>query len=583
MNKLRIARRALWCAVLLLGLALTASPSRANAHWGGRSRPRPTKSRDTACRLPARPAAHGRASVIVQMSGEWTPARRAQLAALGADVYRRLPLIHAAALRLPARSLGRLAALPFVTHLSSDGPVQKCDEFTVSSSGAGYTCTSTSLDGSGVTVAVVDSGVKSAAPDLSARGPSTASRVLAAVSFCPTDAATGDACGHGTHVAGIVAGNGEASAGSQYYRTFYGIARNANLVSVKVLNSQGQGSVSTVVAGIQWVISNKSAYKIKVLNLSLGHPVGESYKTDPLCQAVEAAWKAGIVVVCAAGNAGRLSATPTAGAPNEGYGTAYGSIQSPANDPYVITVGATKQSILSGGAVDPSRIDDKIATYSSRGPSRLDFVCKPDLIAPGNRVISVDAAGSTLDDANGGANDVPYAAYQTGGSPRASETYFCLSGTSMAAPVVAGAAALLLQKYPTLTPDTIKARLMISADKWASPGGVPDISTYGAGYVDIPAALTCTATATVPALSPRMQCDSYGNLSLNTGNLLGANQRIWGTIPSLNVIWGGNITWGVNINAGSQSAAQSGVWNDHITWGSSTDAVDLSSTVLNGE
>ena len=157
-----------------------------------------------------------------------------------------------------------------------------------------------------------------------------------------------------------------------------------------MLDGNGQGSVSTVVAGIQWVVSNKAKYNIRVLNLSLGHPVGESYTTDPSCQAVEAAWKAGIVVVCAAGNEGRASATNTAGAANEGWGTAYGSITSPGNDPYVITVGATK-------SMDGNRADDKIATYSSRGPSRLDLVLKPDLVAPGNHVISLDAGGSTLD------------------------------------------------------------------------------------------------------------------------------------------------------------------------------------------
>src|SRR5207249_10554020 len=123
---------------------------------------------------------------------------------------------------------------------------------------------------------------------------------------------------------------------------------------------------------------------------SLGHPVGESHSTDPLCQAVEAAWKAGIFVVCAAGNDGRLNSTIAAGADNEGWGTAYGSIQVPGNDPYVITVGATK-------SIDGIRAHDKIATYSSRGPSRVDIVLKPDIVAPGNHIISTLADGSYLD------------------------------------------------------------------------------------------------------------------------------------------------------------------------------------------
>ena len=135
----------------------------------------------------------------------------------------------------------------------------------------------------------------------------------------------------------------------------------AGLINVRVLDANGQGSLSNVLAGIQWVVANQSTDNIRVLNLSLGHPVSESYTTDPLCQAVEPAWKAGIVVVCAAGNNGRTNLVSVPGAANEGWGTAYGSIQSPANDPHVITVGATK-------SMDGAKADDKIATYSGRAP-----------------------------------------------------------------------------------------------------------------------------------------------------------------------------------------------------------------------
>src|SRR5262249_43611400 len=154
-----------------------------------------------------------------------------------------------------------------------------------------------------------------------------------------------DLLGHGTHVAGIIAGNGYNSAGLTYYHTFYGIARRANIVNVRVLDDQGLGTVSNVIAGIGWVVGNKAGYNIRVLNMPLGNPVFESYTTDPLNQAVEAAWKAGIVVVCSAGNDGRVSDfVDTLNHPeNEGYGTNYGSINVPGNDPYVITVGAMKQ------------------------------------------------------------------------------------------------------------------------------------------------------------------------------------------------------------------------------------------------
>src|SRR5262249_15352551 len=202
--------------------------------------------------------------------------------------------------------------------------------------------------------------------------------------FVPNDSSTDDACGHGTHVAGIVAGNGAASSDTDCFRTFLGIARSTSLVNVRVLDQNGQASVSTVISGIQWAIDNKSAYNIRVMNLSVGHPVGESYQTDPLCQACEAAWGNGIVVIAAAGNDGRLNASVTECSDNEGFGTKYGSIGSPGNDPYVITVGAMK-------SVDGSRANDTIATYSSRGPTLGDLTLKPDVVAPGNQVISLRA------------------------------------------------------------------------------------------------------------------------------------------------------------------------------------------------
>src|SRR5207237_2665248 len=134
---------------------------------------------------------------------------------------------------------------------------------------------------------------------------------------------------------------------------------------------------------------NRRHYNIRVMNLSAGHVVGESYKTDPLCMAVEKAWKAGIVVVCAAGNSGRVNSSQSVGLDNEGYGAAYGSIESPGNSACCITVGATK-------SVDGDRAHDKIPAYSSRGPSRLDFVLKPDLVAPGHRLHSLSSLQRTV-------------------------------------------------------------------------------------------------------------------------------------------------------------------------------------------
>ncbi len=530
--------------------------------------------------LAAKPA-HGACAVIAKVDGDLSAAQQTQLAALGADVTRHLGFIHSVALTLPARNLPKLAALPFVTHLSYDGAVKKCDLFTVASSGAGAAYQQYGLTGQGVGVAVLDSGTRDV-QDLN--DPVTgAPRVVTKQCFVAGTYDPTDWCGHGTHVAGIIAGAGQASTGSQDTKTFYGIARRANLVNVRVLDNTGAGSVSSVLAGLQWIVANKNTYNIRVANLSLGHPVDESYTTDPLCQAVEAAWKSGIVVVCAAGNSGRSSSYQSSGAANEGWGTNYGSIQSPANDPYVITVGATK-------SMDGVRGDDRIATYSSRGPSRLDLVLKPDIIAPGNRVVSLYAFNTYLYQWNASTgNGLLQSSYQKINSNLMSPDYFVLSGTSMACPVVAGAAALMLQASPSLTPDTIKARLMTSADKWTDPSGNSDPCTYGAGYLDIPAALASTVTPTQPALSPELSIVN-GNIIVNT-NIIGS-AGIWGSkvISGVSTVYGSKVISGVNtiamskVISGVDTIYSSSVWSDKTVSGSSTTAaVDLSCIALNGE
>lgn len=515
----------------------------------------------------------GKVAVIAKTTHPLTSADKRKIANLGGRIVRNLDLIDSVSIELPSRNLGKLANLPFVSHLSDDGQVQKHDAFTVNDSLAASAWTQFNVSGSGIGVAVLDSGIRTSSEFTDTS--TNRNRLSAKVNFAG-DATTDDLCGHGTHVAGIVAGNGANSSGTGYFNTFTGLAKRADVISVRVLDSQGSGTVSNVIAGINWVITNKATYKIRVINMSLGHSVGESYKTDPLCQAVERAWKAGIVVICSAGNTGRASATASAGLDNGGYGTAYGSVQSPGNDPYVITVGAMK-----AGA---TRVADQIATYSSRGPSRLDYVVKPDIVAPGNKVVSVLANSTFLERAFGTSNSVPLSAYYSGTRTGTSTNYFVMSGTSMAAPVVSGAVALMLQQQPGLSPDTVKARLMSTADKWLLPDGTSSLMAFGAGYVNVPAAMRSTVVATSSALSPTVAPDASGNLVVTM------DRAMWGTgWTDLTSIYGSRALWGNGLGLGQATLTDdralwgNGIWGDKTVFSLSGAATDLSYTAINGE
>src|SRR5580704_4164940 len=362
-----------------------------------------------------------------------------------------------------------------VAYVSLDRPLGASLDYTAAAVGV-PSAWSSGLQGDGIGVAVIDSGIYNH-PDLNAAN-SSRSRVVYRQSFI--GGVLNDDFGHGTHVAGIVGGNGSSSDQQGAFRTFKGIAPHVNILDLRVLDQNGASNDSVVIAAIEKAVKLKNQYNVRVINLSLGRPIFEGCSQDPLCQAVEAAWKAGIVVVVAAGNEGR-----------NGYST----ILSPGSAPHVITVGAMKTE----GTMSTS--DDRIASYSSRGPTNFDLIAKPDVVAPGNLVDSLLAPGSTLVN-DYPANILPASSYTTA---RASGTplYFTLSGTSMATPVVSGAVALMLQKEPNLTPDTVKARLMKTASKSfpvSSTATDPttgqnytdyyDMFTVGAGYVDIPAVLT---------------------------------------------------------------------------------------------
>jgi serine protease AprX len=423
-------------------------------------------------------------TILIQYQQRPTALDILNLQLLGGVVQQTFTLVPALKVTLPVAAISAAANLANVLYASPDRTVLSLLDSTSPTVNAPSAWQS-GWDGSGIGVAVIDSGIAAHADLL---GAANTSRVVYHQSFI--DSTTTDLYGHGTHVAGIIAGNGNASSGAGYTRTFKGIAPNATLVDLRVLDGNGVGTDSGVIMAVQAAVSLKAQYNIRVINLSLGRPVYESYHLDPVCRALEAAWSAGMTVVVAAGNVGR-----------NGYAT----ITSPGNTPEVITVGAMKTEGT------PWRSDDLIASYSSRGPSVIDLVVKPDLVAPGNLTVSLLAPNSTLSQEYP-QNVIPPLSYSNHGG---TAEYFRLSGTSMATPVVSGAAAILLQANASLTPDTIKARLMKTASKnfpvystatdpttGASYMDTYDIFTVGAGYLDIKAALANSDRANGGAISP---------------------------------------------------------------------------------
>src|SRR6266404_2516574 len=497
----------------------------------------------------------------------------------GAAIKSKLHTIRAVTMRVPVSMLANLAKDPNVAYITPDRPVSMTwgNEDYSTAVEADVAAAQFAQDGTGVGVAIIDSGVADHGDLHDASG---ASRVVYSESFVAGDTTTPDKFGHGSHVAGLIGGTGSNSGSANGYLARYaGTAPNVNIINLRVLDQNGSGTDSQVIAAIQQAIALQSTYNIRVINMSLGRPVFESYTLDPVDQAVEAAWKAGIVVVVAAGNNGRCAAT-------NGYAT----IGAPGNDPAVITVGAT----LTLGTA--TRVDDTIASYSSKGPTAIDHIVKPDLVAPGNRLVSLRAAGSTLD-ATRPQNQVAPSSPSYGKA-----AYFVLSGTSMSTPVVSGAAALMLQKNPALTPDQVKARLMKSAWKgfsqysWSSDmlGNVYnneyDVFTYGAGYLDIDAALNNMDLANGLALSPTATIHPNGNVTIanTSSSAFGGTSVVWG---STSVVWGDSVVWGANTISSNSVVwgAQSVVWGAtsvsgfSVVWGAMATTDSSTAALTNGD
>jgi serine protease AprX len=280
-------------------------------------------------------------------------------------------------------------------------------------------------DGEGVGVAIVDTGIQGDLPDFRVSKSDSSSRVIADAVVNPDATTAGDLYGHGTHVAGLIAGNGlNRGTDDPLYGKYVGVAPAANLINVKASDDEGKATTLDVIDGLQFVVDHENEFNIRVVNLSLNEATPSSYKTNPLDAAVEQAWNAGIVVVAAAGN----------------RGTASDAVQyAPANDPFVITVGGVDDQ----GTADSS--DDVAASWSSTGTTR-DGHAKPDFLAPGAHMVSTLAKKSEI------AELCPSCI--VGGA------YFRMGGTSMATGVASGVVALLLEKHDNWTPNQVKSAIV---------------------------------------------------------------------------------------------------------------------------
>jgi serine protease AprX len=410
-------------------------------------------------------------SVLVREAAGATTAVEHVVTAVGGTVTEQLPIVGGFAAEVPARTVGLLRSLPGVTDVTEAGSIHFEGSYG-QGSGVASAIYPTVIGadkawrngwtGSGVGVAVIDTGINNTG-DL-------AGKVVHSEDFSG-DGDNIDHFGHGTFIGGLIAGSGAASGGA-----VKGVAPDANLIALKIAGANGAADITHVIAALQWAVSFRNVYNIKVINLSLGTDSTQDYRIDPLNFAVEKAWQAGIVVVVSASNRG----------PNPG------TISKPADDPYVVTVGAIRDNTT------PSTSDDTVPDFSGAGPTASNGLTKPDIAAPGGSVVSDRAVGSTVD------NAFPDA--------RVGTAYFKGSGTSFASAVTAGSAALVLSRNPMLTPDQVKARFMSTAQ----PGPVSDPNRVGAGVLD---AYAATASNSLAAANQGLQpSNGLGSLQASRGS-----------------------------------------------------------------
>jgi serine protease AprX len=478
-----------------------------------------------------------------------------------------LDLINGLVLELPNNLLKKLSDKGEVLRVHADRPIKGHVYRTAVTVGARTVQQSLGYTGKGISIAVIDSGITTWHDDLTNKTttsfPYGNQRVRKFVDFVNGRTSPYDDNGHGSHVAGIIAGNGYDSMGEKA-----GIAPDANIIALKVLDAHGTGTISNIIAALNWVAANATTYNIKVVNMSVGAGVYESYWTDPLTLATKKVTDKGITVVAAAGNMGK-----------DGNGQLQlGAITAPGNAPWVLTVGASSTM----GTL--TRSDDRMADYSSSGPTFIDFDSKPDLVAPGTGTVSLAVPGSFfyINKAS---------SLLSGLLPLGSKPYLALSGTSMSAPVVSGTVALMLQANPNLTPNLIKAILQYTAQRYYGYSAL----RQGAGFLNSLGAVRLAKFYVNPQPGAVMPTQSvwsrqilWGNHRLTHGlikpnaNAWG-NSVVWGAAKTMgdsgdNIVWGSmggdgdNIVWG-------NTAGDNIVWGavtdgDNIVWGSALDGGD---------
>jgi serine protease AprX len=507
---------------VLLALALltaTSSPALAAGHEADRKL-------DAALQARAH-APTGMSRVIVQTTDP--AAAGALIESLHGRAGRRLRALDAYVAEVPDARLHDLAAFASVRWVSLDRPVRGTLERTAASVGAAWVREHLGLDGRGIGIAIIDSGITSWHDDLGAE------RVVHFADFVTYQPSAFDDYGHGTHVAGIIAGSGYDSNGARR-----GIAPGASLVALKALDGEGAGFISNVIAALDYAVEQRARFNIRVINLSVAAGVFESYNTDPLTLAAKRAVDAGIVVVTAAGNFGL----------NDKGQVQHGGITAPGNAPWVLTVGAASHN---GTAV---RKDDTIAPFSSRGPTHIDRATKPDLVAPGVGIESLSDRSSLLFATHVNAR-------LWGTVDTAAEPYLSLSGTSMAAPVVTGTIALMLEANPALTPNLVKAILQYTAENRRRY----DHFSQGAGFLNARGAVQLARAMASDVPAPAAQRDP----TAWSGQILWGNHRITGGELKPNAsAWRTGVTWGAAMTTDGEPIVWGTSHNDDATqtvWG----------------